>query len=199
MARPARSAIRPTSRTGSTASAASSQPKPHLDLADYPEFRKRMTAFLGPQTFRRMTCVGPVSVKDAAARQDRHREFWRRAGVIERRRRLSQRGLPRRRLLVSAQSLLPEPRGLYRGASRSAETRIRGDHARRVPAADRLSRRCHVAAHRLSGPERSRNSSSAPRSTSRRSITRSQTCRQSQCVSISAGATTRARTTTTSR
>ncbi len=42
-------------------------PKPHLDLADYPEFRKRMTAFLGPQTFRRMTCVGPVSVKDAAA------------------------------------------------------------------------------------------------------------------------------------
>ncbi len=42
-------------------------PKPHLDLADYPEFRKRMTAFLGPQTFRRMTCVGPVSVKDTAA------------------------------------------------------------------------------------------------------------------------------------
>src|SRR5262245_19573124 len=42
-------------------------PKPHLDIADYPEFRKRMTAFLGPQTFRRMTCVGPVSVKDATA------------------------------------------------------------------------------------------------------------------------------------
>lgn len=42
-------------------------PKPHLDLADHAEFRKRMTAFLGPQTFRRMTCVGPVSIKDAAA------------------------------------------------------------------------------------------------------------------------------------
>ena len=42
-------------------------PKPHLDIADYPEFRKRMTAFLGPQTFRRMTCVSPVSIKDATA------------------------------------------------------------------------------------------------------------------------------------
>jgi 5-methyltetrahydropteroyltriglutamate--homocysteine methyltransferase len=42
-------------------------PKPHLDLADHPEFRKRMTAFLGPQTFRRMTCVAPVSIKDENA------------------------------------------------------------------------------------------------------------------------------------
>jgi 5-methyltetrahydropteroyltriglutamate--homocysteine methyltransferase len=42
-------------------------PKPHLDLADHPEFRKRMTAFLGPQTFRRMTCVAPVSIKDGDA------------------------------------------------------------------------------------------------------------------------------------
>jgi len=39
-------------------------PKPHLDVADYPEFRKRMVAFLGPQTFKRMYCVGPVSIKD---------------------------------------------------------------------------------------------------------------------------------------
>jgi 5-methyltetrahydropteroyltriglutamate--homocysteine methyltransferase len=42
-------------------------PKPHLDVADYPELRKRMAAFLGPQTFRRMTCVAPVSIKDGAA------------------------------------------------------------------------------------------------------------------------------------
>jgi 5-methyltetrahydropteroyltriglutamate--homocysteine methyltransferase len=42
-------------------------PKPHLDLVDYPEFRKRMTAFLGPQTFKRMTCVAPVSIKDSNA------------------------------------------------------------------------------------------------------------------------------------
>jgi 5-methyltetrahydropteroyltriglutamate--homocysteine methyltransferase len=42
-------------------------PKPHLDVADYPELRKRMAAFLGPQTFRRMTCVAPVSIKDGDA------------------------------------------------------------------------------------------------------------------------------------
>jgi 5-methyltetrahydropteroyltriglutamate--homocysteine methyltransferase len=40
------------------------QAKPHLDLADYPEFRKRMTAFLGPQTFRRLCCIGPIESKD---------------------------------------------------------------------------------------------------------------------------------------
>src|SRR6516165_7868234 len=42
-------------------------PKPHLDLADHPEFRKRMTAFLGSQTFRRLTCTAPVSIQDANA------------------------------------------------------------------------------------------------------------------------------------
>jgi 5-methyltetrahydropteroyltriglutamate--homocysteine methyltransferase len=42
-------------------------PKPHLDLADHPEFRKRMTAFLGSQTFRRLTCIAPVSIKDRDA------------------------------------------------------------------------------------------------------------------------------------
>lgn len=43
------------------------QAKPHLDLADYPEFRKRMTSFLGPQTFRRLCCVGPIEPKDREA------------------------------------------------------------------------------------------------------------------------------------
>ena len=42
-------------------------PKPHLDLADHPEFRKRMTAFLGSQTFRRLTCIAQVSIKDRNA------------------------------------------------------------------------------------------------------------------------------------
>jgi 5-methyltetrahydropteroyltriglutamate--homocysteine methyltransferase len=42
-------------------------PKPHLDLVDHPEFRKRMTAFLGSQTFRRLTCIAPVSIKDRNA------------------------------------------------------------------------------------------------------------------------------------
>jgi 5-methyltetrahydropteroyltriglutamate--homocysteine methyltransferase len=38
------------------------KPKPHLDLREHPKFRERMTAFLGPQQFRRMQCIGPVKV-----------------------------------------------------------------------------------------------------------------------------------------
>jgi 5-methyltetrahydropteroyltriglutamate--homocysteine methyltransferase len=43
------------------------QPKPHLDVADFPEFRKRMAAFLGPPSFRRECCVGPIAPKDQSA------------------------------------------------------------------------------------------------------------------------------------
>jgi 5-methyltetrahydropteroyltriglutamate--homocysteine methyltransferase len=38
------------------------KPKPHLDMREHPKFRERMTAFLGPQQFRRMQCIGPVKV-----------------------------------------------------------------------------------------------------------------------------------------
>lgn len=38
--------------------------KPHRDLADHPEFRQRMTAFTGPQSFRRLCCIGPVAISD---------------------------------------------------------------------------------------------------------------------------------------
>jgi 5-methyltetrahydropteroyltriglutamate--homocysteine methyltransferase len=41
--------------------------KPHLDLRDHPDLRKRMTAFTGPQTFRRLCCVGPIALADAQA------------------------------------------------------------------------------------------------------------------------------------
>jgi 5-methyltetrahydropteroyltriglutamate--homocysteine methyltransferase len=41
--------------------------KPHLDMRDHPELRKRMSAFTGPQTFRRLCCTGPISIKDAQA------------------------------------------------------------------------------------------------------------------------------------
>jgi 5-methyltetrahydropteroyltriglutamate--homocysteine methyltransferase len=41
-------------------------PKVHLDVADYPDFRKRMAAYLGAQPFRRLTCVGPISVKNTS-------------------------------------------------------------------------------------------------------------------------------------
>ena len=40
--------------------------KPHLDLIDYPEFRKRMAAFNGPPTFKRMCCIGPIEPKDVS-------------------------------------------------------------------------------------------------------------------------------------
>jgi len=38
------------------------KPKPHLDLREHPQFREKMTAFLGSQKFRRMQCIGPVKV-----------------------------------------------------------------------------------------------------------------------------------------
>ncbi len=41
--------------------------KPHLDLRDHPDLRRRMTAFTGPQTFKRLCCIGPVELKDPAA------------------------------------------------------------------------------------------------------------------------------------
>jgi 5-methyltetrahydropteroyltriglutamate--homocysteine methyltransferase len=40
------------------------RPKTHLDLADHPEFRERMKAFLGPRHERRMQCIAPVALKD---------------------------------------------------------------------------------------------------------------------------------------
>jgi 5-methyltetrahydropteroyltriglutamate--homocysteine methyltransferase len=42
------------------------QVKPHLDLIDYPEFRKRMAAFNGPPTFKRLCCIAPIEPKDTS-------------------------------------------------------------------------------------------------------------------------------------
>jgi len=45
--------------------------RPHLDLRDHPDLRKRMTAFTGPQTFKRLCCIAPVRLEDPeAVRQD---------------------------------------------------------------------------------------------------------------------------------
>ncbi|HXS28151.1 MAG TPA: cobalamin-independent methionine synthase II family protein [Steroidobacteraceae bacterium] len=41
--------------------------RPHLDLKDHPELRKRMIAFTGPQTFKRLCCVAPVRLEDREA------------------------------------------------------------------------------------------------------------------------------------
>ena len=40
--------------------------KPPLDTAGYPEFSAAMTRMTGPQTLRRSTCVGPVTLRDRA-------------------------------------------------------------------------------------------------------------------------------------
>ena len=42
-------------------------PKPHLDVAAFPEFRKKMAQFTGAQRFRRVTCVGPIKVQNREA------------------------------------------------------------------------------------------------------------------------------------
>jgi 5-methyltetrahydropteroyltriglutamate--homocysteine methyltransferase len=39
-------------------------PGPHLDLRDYPEFRERMKAFLGPRHEKRMRCTAPIALAD---------------------------------------------------------------------------------------------------------------------------------------
>jgi 5-methyltetrahydropteroyltriglutamate--homocysteine methyltransferase len=41
--------------------------RPHLDLRDHPDLRKRMTAFTGPQTFKRLSCIAPVRLEDTEA------------------------------------------------------------------------------------------------------------------------------------
>ena len=38
--------------------------KPHLDVTPFPDFRKKMALLTGPQRFKRVTCVGPIAVKN---------------------------------------------------------------------------------------------------------------------------------------
>lgn len=42
-------------------------PKPHLDVAPFPEFRKKMAQLTGAQRFKRVACVGPISVRNRQA------------------------------------------------------------------------------------------------------------------------------------
>ena len=50
------------SNEGSTEAA-----RPHLDLAPFPEFVRRMGLLTGPRPFRRVSCVGPVALRDRSA------------------------------------------------------------------------------------------------------------------------------------
>src|ERR1700728_3819411 len=42
-------------------------PKPHLDVAPFPDFRKKMAQLTGGQRFKRVTCIGPIAVKNREA------------------------------------------------------------------------------------------------------------------------------------
>jgi 5-methyltetrahydropteroyltriglutamate--homocysteine methyltransferase len=39
-------------------------PKPHLDVAPFPDFRRKMAQLTGAQRFKRVTCVGPITVQN---------------------------------------------------------------------------------------------------------------------------------------
>jgi 5-methyltetrahydropteroyltriglutamate--homocysteine methyltransferase len=39
-------------------------PKAHLDVAPFPELQKRMALLTGPRRFKRVSCIGPVKVRD---------------------------------------------------------------------------------------------------------------------------------------
>jgi 5-methyltetrahydropteroyltriglutamate--homocysteine methyltransferase len=41
--------------------------RPHLDLAPFPEWRRKSALLTGPRPFKRVTCVGPVKVRDRSA------------------------------------------------------------------------------------------------------------------------------------
>jgi 5-methyltetrahydropteroyltriglutamate--homocysteine methyltransferase len=43
--------------------------KPHLDVAPFPELRRRLALLTGPRRFKRVSCVGPVAVRDRAGLQ----------------------------------------------------------------------------------------------------------------------------------
>ena len=43
--------------------------KPHLDVAPFPELRRKMALLTGPRRFKRVSCIGPVAVRDHAGLQ----------------------------------------------------------------------------------------------------------------------------------
>jgi 5-methyltetrahydropteroyltriglutamate--homocysteine methyltransferase len=45
------------------------QPKPNRDVADYPDFRRRLELFIGPQQIRRLCCTGDIRRQDHQSAQ----------------------------------------------------------------------------------------------------------------------------------
>jgi 5-methyltetrahydropteroyltriglutamate--homocysteine methyltransferase len=43
--------------------------KPHLDVAPFPELRRKMALLTGPRRFKRVSCIGPIAVRDRTGLQ----------------------------------------------------------------------------------------------------------------------------------
>ena len=52
--------------TGFSAEGSVEAAKPHLDLAPFPDFRRKMALLTGPRRAKRVSCTGPVAVKSRA-------------------------------------------------------------------------------------------------------------------------------------
>ena len=56
--------------TGFSSEGPTETARPHLDIAAFPEFRRKMALLTGPRPFKRVACVGPVKVRDRTALQN---------------------------------------------------------------------------------------------------------------------------------
>ena len=64
--------------TGFADDGATESAKPHLDLAPFPDLRRKMALLTGTRRFKRVACIGPVAVRDRAG-LDRDLDNMRRA------------------------------------------------------------------------------------------------------------------------
>ena len=63
--------------TGFSSEGPTETAKPHLDLAPFPELRRKMGLLTGPRPFKRVSCVGPVKVRDRAPLDHDLDNMWR--------------------------------------------------------------------------------------------------------------------------
>jgi len=56
--------------TGFSTEGSTETARPHLDLAPFPDFVRKMGLLTGPRPFKRVSCVGPVKVRDRTALQN---------------------------------------------------------------------------------------------------------------------------------
>src|SRR5665213_3595870 len=55
--------------TGFSDEGSTEPPKPHLDVAPFAELRRKMALLTGPRRFKRVSCIGPIAVRDRAGLQ----------------------------------------------------------------------------------------------------------------------------------